>query len=281
MAWSTSEVAHLAGTTVNTVRHYHRSGLLEQPERLSNGYKQYGARHLVRLLQIRRLRDLGVPLAQIEAVGSAGGEDPSRALLAIDAELAASIERLQRARVEIRAILEGSTATDVPAGFEDVAGRLSAPDRSLMLVYSQLYDESAMSDLKQMVHSEPDGANAEFDALPPDADETTRQRVARALAPLLAQHLSDFPWLLQPAEHLSKGLRVTQETFLEVVTALYNEAQLDVLGRASVLAGERRGEVAGAADEPAGSTARGPAPLDPAPSAGTVRSHVQKDQHGQ
>ena len=66
MAWSTREIAELAGTTVNTVRHYHQVGLLEQPDRMSNGYKQYQVRHLVRLLKIRRLRDLDVPLDQID-----------------------------------------------------------------------------------------------------------------------------------------------------------------------------------------------------------------------
>lgn len=239
MSWSTREVAELAGTTVNTVRHYHRAGLLEEPDRMSNGYKQYGARHLVRLLQIRRLRDLDVPLAQIEAVGFSG-ETPQRALLAIDADLAASIERLQRARAEIRAVLQGSTAVDLPAGFEDIAGLLSVPERSLMLVYSQLYDESAMSDLKQMVESEPqrDDANAEFNALPPDADDATRQRLAATFAPLIAQHLADYPWLVDPNAHLSKGARVTQETFLETLVELYNRAQLDVLARASVIATE-------------------------------------------
>jgi hypothetical protein len=179
-----------------------------------------------------------VPLAQIEAVGVANGANAAQALLAIDADLAASIERLQRARAEIRAILEGATATDVPAGFEGVAGSMSGSDRSLMLIYSQLYDESAMSDLRQMAQGEPDETSAEFDALPADADEATRHRLAEALAPQLAQHLSDFPWLMQPAEHLSKGERVTQETFLETFTELYNEAQLHVLGRASVLATE-------------------------------------------
>ena len=238
MAWSTRELADLAGTTVNTVRHYHRSGLLEEPERMSNGYKQYRARHLVRLLQIRRLRDLGVPLAQIEAVGVENGANAAPALLAIDADLAASIERLQRARAEIRAILEGGTATDVPAGFEGVAATMSDADRSLMLIYEQLYDESAMTDLRQMVQAEPDEASVEFDSLAPDADDATRQRLAETLAPQLAQHLADFPWLLQPAEHLSKSERVTQETFVETYTELYNEAQLDVLVRASALAGE-------------------------------------------
>lgn len=249
MAWSTRELADLAGTTVNTVRHYHRSGLLEQPERMSNGYKQYRARHLVRLLQIRRLRDLGVPLAQIEAVGVSNGANAAPALLAIDADLAASIERLQRARAEIRAILEGATATDVPAGFEGVAATMSDADRSLMLIYEQLYDESAMTDLRQMVQADPDDASAEFDALSPDADDAVRQRLAEALAPQLAQHLSDFPWLLQPAEHLSKSERVTQETFVETYTELYNEAQLNVLGRASALAREILAADAAANDE--------------------------------
>ena len=103
MAWSTREIADLSGTTVNTVRHYHREGLLDEPDRMSNGYKQYQVRHLLRLLQIRRLRELGVPLDQIEQVGS-NGNDSASALSAIDADLATSIERLQRARAEITAI---------------------------------------------------------------------------------------------------------------------------------------------------------------------------------
>lgn len=239
MAWSTRELADLAGTTVNTIRHYHRSGLLDQPERLTNGYKQYGARHLVRLLQIRRLRDLGVPLAQIEAVGVANGAAAAPALLAIDADLAASIERLQRARAEIRAILDGVTATDVPAGFENIAGHLSRQERSLMLVYSQLYDESAMSDLREMMEADPDSASIEFDALAPDADDHTRQRLAEAFAPQLARHLADYPWLMRPEGHLSKSPQVTQETFVETFVELYNEAQRDVIGRASILAAQQ------------------------------------------
>jgi DNA-binding transcriptional MerR regulator len=237
MAWSTREVAELAGTTVNTVRHYHQSGLLEQPERMSNGYKQYGARHLVRLLQIRRLRDLDIPLAHIESMAF-GGETPAAALLAVDADLTVSIERLKRARVEIRAILEGTTATDVPPGFEHLAGRLSKPERSLMLVVSQLYDDSAMADLKKMVEAGVEDAGVEFDALSPDADDATRQRIAEALAPQLAQHIVDYSWLTDPKTHLPKGSRITQETLVETAVELYNESQLDVLGQAIIIATE-------------------------------------------
>ncbi len=58
MTWSTRELATLAGTTVNTVRHYHRVGLLDEPQRMSNGYKQYGVAHLVRETINERNTDL-------------------------------------------------------------------------------------------------------------------------------------------------------------------------------------------------------------------------------
>ncbi|WP_395939834.1 MerR family transcriptional regulator [Arthrobacter sp. CAN_C5] len=45
----------MAGTTVHTVHHYHRVGLFEQPDRMSDGYKQYQVKHLVRLLKYAAL----------------------------------------------------------------------------------------------------------------------------------------------------------------------------------------------------------------------------------
>jgi len=234
MAWSTRELAELAGTTLNTVRHYHRVGLLDEPERRVNGYKQYGVPHLVRLLQIRRLRDLGVPLDRIEQVGGPGATSQT-ALEALDADLASSIERLQRARAEIRAILQGTTVTDVPAGFEDVAANLSPSERSLMLIYSRLYDEEAMADIRRMLEWRTD-VDDEFDALPADADDDVRRRLAERYAPLMAKAIADHPWTTDPSGRLRMHPRVAGETFAASVTALYNPAQIDVLVRASRLA---------------------------------------------
>lgn len=158
------------------MRHYHEAGLLEEPERKSNGYKQYGVPHLLRLLQIRRLRDLGVPLAQIESLGRAD-EDPAEALRVLDAELEATIERLQRARSELALILRHRAPADLPPGFSSVADALPEPSRSLVMIYSQVYDESAMSDLRQMLEETPrTDADEEFEKLPPDADQATRRR---------------------------------------------------------------------------------------------------------
>lgn len=251
MAWSTRELAELAGTTVNTIRHYHRIGLLDVPERRYNGYKQYGVQDLVRLLRIRRLADLGVPLSQIGEVG-AGGESMPDALRGLDAELAASIGRLQQARADIAAILRDDAPADAPAGFESVASHLSESDSSIIHIYTQLYDEDAMADLRRMVEVDADAGAVgnEINALPADADEATRQRLAERLAPTLAQNLIDYPWLSDPARHLSKSKQVTQQTFIEAMVELYNSAQLDVFSRAGLLAQEHLQTTRATSDHP-------------------------------
>jgi DNA-binding transcriptional MerR regulator len=246
MAWSTRELAELAGTTVKTIRLYHERGLLEEPDRRSNGYKQYEVRHLVGLLRIRRLTELGVPLSKIDAVREGTDSSPA-ALRAIDAELAESIERQVKARSAIAAILRDGGAADVPEGFEAVATRLSDADNSLVHVYGQLYTREAMSDLRQMVENEESAlVSAEFDALPSDADEVTRQRIAEQLAPEIARHLSDYPWLTSPGDRLSKSEGVAQQMFVDAVVELYNPAQLDVLQRASAAAYKEYAREAGA-----------------------------------
>lgn len=86
------------------VRLYHRLALRAEPTRWANSYRQYGERDLLRLLQVRRLAETGVPLFRIGQVGAGGdgGRDP---LGKLDDELTASIERLRRARADIAAIL--------------------------------------------------------------------------------------------------------------------------------------------------------------------------------
>ncbi|MBO3089645.1 MerR family transcriptional regulator [Cellulomonas dongxiuzhuiae] len=249
MAWSTSELADLAGTTVNTIRHYHRLGLLAEPDRRYNGYKKYGVPHLVRLLRIRRLAELGVPLSEVDRVAdSAGTADRLRE---VDADLAAKIEQLQQARGEIAAILSNNAPPDVPAGFASVAEHLSEVDRSVIHIYSKLYDERALADLRDIVEEDAELGDdgKEFEALPPDADEPTRQRLAEQIAPNIARNLVDYPWLSDPATHQAKSGRVVQETFIEAVTELYNSAQRDVLTRAALLGYQIAQEVLAARDD--------------------------------
>ncbi len=238
MAWSTRELADLAGTTVNTVRHYHRLGLLDEPERRVNGYKEYGVRHLVCLLRIRRLVDLGVPLAQIGDVS--GGATDRELLGTLDAELAAQIDRLTKAREELAAIVRDNAPADSPAGFSAVASRLSEADTSILHVFGRLYDSDALADIQHMVEDDlaTNPVSAEVDALAPDADEATRQRLSEAMAPFLAQQLREYPWLTTPGAQMVGRPDVNGQAITDAMVELYNPAQLEVFLRAGVLARE-------------------------------------------
>lgn len=62
-------IKELAGTTgvpVETIRYYEKAGLLPEPPRQYNGYRQYGSTHRERLAFIRHCRELGMPLADVQ-----------------------------------------------------------------------------------------------------------------------------------------------------------------------------------------------------------------------
>ncbi|WP_409061236.1 MerR family transcriptional regulator [Streptomyces sp. SYP-A7185] len=115
-----------------TVRHHHKLGLLEEPERAPSSYKRYDVRHLVRLMGIRRLTDLGVPLSDIPTVAAADARS-KEILRALDAELAANIERQQHMRRQLAAILEDGASLGPPAGFGAAAATLPQAQQDLLV----------------------------------------------------------------------------------------------------------------------------------------------------
>lgn len=236
MAWSTRQLADLAGTTVKAVRHYHKVGLLDEPERLSNGYKQYQVAHLIRLLQIVRLSELGVPLAQIATLDQSE-ERPDDAIAVLDAELAATIDRLQRVREELAVILQHRSPASLPARFAPLADRLTEPDQSLVMIYSRVFDDHAIGELEQMIRDTPvSAAEAALAALPPDADRATRRRLGEELAPDLVEAHRAYPWLRDPGAYARRDAAHAEATVGQAVGQLYNVAQLEVLHRANLIA---------------------------------------------
>ncbi|GAB7052347.1 hypothetical protein [Catenuloplanes indicus] len=121
---------------------------------------------------------------------------------------------------------------DLQAGAADVPGDGTSP----VPAHTQFFDEDALKDLRGMAEAGTDPVSAEIAALPPDADEATRQDLADRLAPIVSRSLLDHPWLRDPAGHLSASEHVTRQTFLDAVSSIYNTAQLDVLRRAAALA---------------------------------------------
>ncbi|MDD7942198.1 MerR family transcriptional regulator [Actinomycetospora lutea] len=232
MGWSTRQLAELTGTTLRAVRHYHEVGLLDEPERRANGYKQYGVAHLVRVLRIKRLTDLGFSLAQIEEMGDAD-DHPEEALRTLDAELAATIERLQRARVELGLILSQSSPTDLPPELGRVARtvELSEADRAFTVVMSRVLGEQSLQAYADMLRDVPkDPSFTEFDDLPADADEATRQDLAERMAAPSRALRASHP-VPDVGTDSPLGRRRAGETMVVAMRELYNTAQVDVLVR--------------------------------------------------
>ncbi|MGW0161941.1 helix-turn-helix domain-containing protein [Mycobacterium sp. NPDC003323] len=234
MAWSTREIAELAGTSLRAVRHYHQVGLLPEPERRSNGYKQYGVAHLVRLVRIKRLVDLGFSLPQIAAMGT-DDDHPEQALRELDAELAATIERLQRARDELGVVLRDAVPTDLPPDFAapDAVAKMTDADRQLVVVLTRVLGPRGRQIYADLIRdTREDPAAAELDALPADADEATRADLAERLAPYILSVREDHPGLVEVRADAPRGESFAEKAIGDAMADLYNPAQLDVLRRA-------------------------------------------------
>lgn len=230
MSWSTRELAELAGTTLKTVRYYHRIGLLDEPERAHNGYKRYRVEHLIRLLRIRRLVDLGVPLSEIPAMAGSD-EHTEQTLRALDEELRASIERQQRMRDELALILRRRSLVDLPPGYDGNVEGMPEEERSLMMIFSTVLDPATMATLHSLQPASRPAVQTEFDELPADADDATRQRIAEALAPIAREQYEARPGLLDAKTWKA----LTEPVVLHGVVDLYNPAQLDILQRVNAM----------------------------------------------
>jgi DNA-binding transcriptional MerR regulator len=230
--WSTREIAEFAGTTLKMVRHYHRIGLLEEPERSANGYKRYGLRHLIQLMRIRRLADLGVALSDIATIQDSP-EGAEQTLRALDAELAASIERQQRMRAELATVLRHPDLVGAPPGLEaGQAAGLSDADRTFMLLSSRIFEPEVMDVMRRLNTGPRSAAAAEFEALTEDASDETRQSLAERYAVEIRRDLDENPVLGAAVDKVQAGGDPrTQPVLLHAVVELLDPAQIDVMQR--------------------------------------------------
>lgn len=115
------ELAAVVGVTTRAVRHYHHLGLLPEPERLGNGYRDYTLRHAVVLARIRRLTELGLGLAEVrDVLADDAGKDLAEVLAELDEDLARQEEAIRERRARLRTLLEseGGTPAEGPVSPE-------------------------------------------------------------------------------------------------------------------------------------------------------------------
>jgi DNA-binding transcriptional MerR regulator len=115
-----NQVATFARTTIKTVRHYHRLGLVGEPRRDRSGYRRYSSADLLRLVQVRTLAQAGVPLAEISAVLDADPETFAANVADVDRRLAGRIDDLVAQRDMLRRLSGGN--------------RLLLPDRACAIL---------------------------------------------------------------------------------------------------------------------------------------------------
>lgn len=238
MSWSTSQLAEIAGTTVKTIRYYHQIGVLPEPERASNGYKKYQVEHLVTLLRILRLKALGLSAQDVD--GLDGKDDIWEVLEALDVELASRIRRWTAVRAELAALLraphDNAPIIDLPAGMLGLTDEVTDADRALLLVYSQLFEEQTMHDIAETLRDRTKSPEEiDFDALPPDADPQTRQHLAQRLASTFSEAYGMAEAEGLPVPMLSRDPRTVEDVLGTTLAQVYNQAQLDVLRRVSIL----------------------------------------------
>ncbi|UNO43558.1 MerR family transcriptional regulator [Streptomyces sp. MST-110588] len=127
------ELADMVGITTRAVRHYHRIGLLPEPQRQPNGYREYALRDAVELARIRRLTELGLSLDEVKDVlADDAGRELVEILTELDADLARQEEAIRQRRARLARLLEQAGQTgrlpaeapvspELAALFEDMA----------------------------------------------------------------------------------------------------------------------------------------------------------------
>lgn len=252
------ELADFAGVSVRTLRHYHALGLLDEPPRSANGYRDYRAADAVRVLRIKNLASLGFSLQQIKDLkqikGLASEDDADASIIealdALDAELAEEARHIEEKRRLIRDIKEGGCDPDVPPVFSAHLRRLregGASDELIELERSGLFlaerDETVTkSDIREVVRlleliAEIDGMDdyirfsEALYALPPDCPEDERQLFVEDFAQwfvkLLERGSVTQGWDLQAGANALSEASIMGAYDDEVL----NEAQLDVSNR--------------------------------------------------
>ena len=138
-ALTIGELAQRAGVAVQTVRFYERRGLIAEPPRKASGYRQYPLEAVRRLRFIRRAKELGFSLREIEEL-LALRMDPAASCGTVRAQIVAKLEdvqervrdlrRMEGALEELRKLCESTDPTGDCPFLDLLDGTRRADERS-------------------------------------------------------------------------------------------------------------------------------------------------------
>lgn len=262
-----SEIAALVGVTTRAVRHYHHLGLLPEPARLANGYRQYSVRDAVALARIRRLTELGLGLDEVrDVIADDAGHELVDVLGELDADLARQEAEIRGRRARLATLLararEGRLTTEdelspeladffAELGTRETTSPMAAKDRELLALMETAADPEERDRLMAAVRSTtaaPGAAErahevyALLDALA-DADlaDPRVDAAARALADCLPPELT---------AQIAATTAPADQTFLKAFLADFAPAQAEAVRRAMLIVSKKteKAEKGGAAE---------------------------------
>lgn len=263
------ELAALAGVSTRAVRHYHHLGLLPEPERRANGYREYGLRDAVALARVRRLTELGLGLEEVKDVlADDAGRELRDVLVGLDADLARQEEAIRARRARLAALLrraeedgglpeEGPVSEQLAELFAEMArasAQLPGPepamavkDREMLALLETVgggeAQESLIAALRAAV-AEPGAMERayavyeELDGLVGVAPADPRVgRVARALADCLPEGVVEV--IAASSAARDAGADEREEAFLQALVADLDPAQGEAMRQAVSMITER------------------------------------------
>ncbi|HMG62545.1 MAG TPA: MerR family transcriptional regulator [Streptosporangiaceae bacterium] len=160
------ELAGLAGVSTRAIRHYHRVGLLPEPARRANGYREYALADAVALARVRRLAGLGLSLDEVgDALAREAGRDLPEILRELDAGLARQEAGLRRRRAALARLLRQAEAGGEPSEQAPVSPELAGLfDRMARVTAGRPGPEPAMAardrDLMALLETAPPARGA-------------------------------------------------------------------------------------------------------------------------
>ncbi|MGW0914008.1 MerR family transcriptional regulator [Streptomyces sp. NPDC002784] len=234
------ELADAVGVTTRAIRHYHHLGLLPEPERLSNGYRDYTLRHAVLLARIRRLTELGLGLGEVrDVLADDVGKDLVEVLSELDEDLARQEAALRERRARLRALMEDGVSVEGPVSPELASlfrrtahlsdSPMAAKDREILALMESSAPPEERGRLTSLLNdslANPEGierARAAYalldDLADAEPDDPRVEQAARALVDCLPSDLMPAP----PIDH--------DNSFLRALYAEFAPAQAEAIRR--------------------------------------------------
>lgn len=225
---------------MRALRHYHQVGVLAEPDRRSNGYREYDVHDLVRVLRIKRLASLGIPLERMPDLLDDASDEAGELLDELDTELAAQIEHLTKQRDLIARLRDAGAAPDLPpelAPFLTVFATGLSPelarfDRDQSVLLAHLAGEEGMPHIARFYERLSDPAlvpavadiSERFGELGPDSTE-------HDIAGLIESFMTTFTPVVAElaASDPPIDLSTVADVFAEHTTDLLNDQQQHTL----------------------------------------------------